>query len=108
MDDWMMDAFDLEARQGSKIVTRQGSPIEGSKLAKVSVEHARSIIVLSEGEDPDEADAQAVRRVLALTAGLAGMDLAIKSHIVLEVQDIDNAEVAMLGVTVGVPEDTVT
>lgn len=57
MDDWMMDAFDDEARMGSKIVTRKGNPIEASKLAKVSAEHARSIIVLSEGEDPDEADA---------------------------------------------------
>lgn len=107
MDDFLMDALSADDRKGSKIVTRKGDPIESSKLVKVSVEHARSIIVLSEGEDPDEADAQSVRRILALTAGLDALGKRIKTHVVLEIQDIDNAEVAMLGVTTGVPEDVV-
>jgi len=107
MDEWLNDALPLEDRLGSKIVTRQGSPIEPSKLIKVAVEYARSIIVLSEGDDPDESDAQSVRKILALTAGLDAMGKRLQCHVVLEIQDIDNAEVAMLGVTVGVPEDTV-
>ena len=107
MDEWLMDALDEEARMGSKIVTRKGNPIETNKLIKVGVEYARSIVVLSEGDDPDEADAQCVRRVLALFAGLDAVGIKIRSHVVLEIQDIDNAEVAMLGVTHGVPEDMV-
>jgi len=107
MDEFLMDAMGPDERQGSKIVTRKGNPIEPSKLRNVAVRYARSIVVLSEGQDPDEADAQAVRRVLALTAGLESQGVKIRSHIVLEIQDIDNAEVAMLGVTSGVPEDCV-
>jgi hypothetical protein len=118
MDDWLQDAlgdddnFEKGKLKNSKIVTRQGNPIEPSRLRKGAVRYARSLIVLSEGEDPDEADAQAVRRVLALTAGLEAAGIYInsepyKAHIVLEIQDIDNAEVAMLGVTSGIPEDVV-
>lgn len=113
MDDWLQDAlgdhpdFEKGKLKGSKIVTRKGNPIEPSRLRKGAVRYARSLIVLSEGQDPDEADAQAVRRVLALTAGLEAAGIFIKAHIVLEIQDIDNAEVAMLGVTTGQPEDVV-
>jgi hypothetical protein len=106
MDDYFMDA--LDDRLGSKIVTRGGSPIETPQLLKVAVQHARSIVVLSVGNDPDEADAQSVRVTLALTGGLAQVGKAPSCHIVLELQDVDNADVAMLGVVAPMkPEDTV-
>jgi len=106
MDDYFMDA--LDERHGSKIVTRGGSPIETTQLLKVAVQYARSIVVLSVGDDPDEADAQSVRVTLALTGGLAKLGKAPSCHIVLELQDVDNADVAMLGVVAPmVPEDTV-
>jgi len=98
MDDFFMDALPPEDRHGSKIVTRSGSRIECSQLLKVAVSYARSIVVLSEGSDPDEADAQSVRAVLALTGGLAALGKAPTCHMVLEIQDVDNADVAMLGV----------
>merc|ERR1719460_161374 len=98
MDDFFMDALDKEARFGSKIVTRQGSMIEPLQLLKVAAPFARSIIVLSVGDDADEADAQAVRVVLACTGGLESLDKPIRCHITIELQDVDNADVAMLGV----------
>jgi hypothetical protein len=108
MDEYFMDALDAEARRGSKIVTRGGSPIEVSALLKVAVQYARSIVVLSMGDDPDEADAQSVRVTLALTGALSKIGKAPSCHIVLELQDVDNADVAMLGVVAPmVPEDTV-
>merc|ERR1711865_161109 len=48
--------------------------------------------------DPDESDAASVRTTLALTAGL-GIDERPRCHFVVELQDIDNREVAMLGVS---------
>merc|ERR1712159_67073 len=57
MDEFFMDAIELEDRMGSKIVTRGGNRIESPCLLKVAVTHARSIVILSEGSDPDEADA---------------------------------------------------
>merc|ERR1711865_72854 len=108
MDDYFMDSIDVSCRMGSKIITRKGSPIETSQLLKVAVQYARSIIVLSVGDDPDEVDAQSVRVTLALTGGLAMMKKAPTCHIVLELQDVDNADVAMLGVVAPmIPEDTV-
>jgi len=106
MDEYFMDA--IEDRLGSKIITRGGSRIECTQLCKVAVERARSIVVLSVGDDPDEADAQSVRCVLALTGGLAAIGKAPTCHLVVELQDVDNADVAMLGVVAPmVPEDTV-
>jgi hypothetical protein len=97
-----------DCTHGSKIVTRGGSPIEPSQLKKVAASYARSIVVLSVGDDPDEADAQSVRVTLALTGGLAVEGMAPSCHIVLELQDVDNADVAMLGVVPPMkPEDTV-
>merc|ERR1711871_1600337 len=109
MDDYFQDALsDSDYPYGSKIVTRGGSPIEVSKLLSVAVTFARSIVVLSMGDDPDEADAQSVRVTLALTGALAKINRAPSCHIVLELQDVDNADVAMLGVVPPmIPEDTV-
>jgi hypothetical protein len=99
MDDYWADALEPEKRYGSKIITRGGSRIENPALLKVAVSYARSIIVLSDGADPDEADAQSVRCVLALTGGLAVLGKAPTCHIVVELQDVDNVTVAYLGVT---------
>jgi len=98
MDDFLMDAFPPEDRRGSKIVTRGGSPIEPNQLIKVAAPYARSIVILSTGDDPDEADAQSVRVTLALTGGLEQEGMPIRCHITIELQDVDNADVAMLGV----------
>merc|ERR1712159_98224 len=98
MDDYWAEALEPDLRHGSKIITRGGSRIENVALLKVGVQFARSIIVLLEGDDPDEADAQTVRCVLALTGGLATINKAPQCHIVLELQDVDNVTVAYLGV----------
>jgi len=93
MDAYWADALPVEDRHGSKIITRGGSRIENVALLKVGVQYARSIIALSEGDDPDEADAQTVRCILALTGGLATINKAPQCHIVLELQDVDNVQV---------------
>ena len=100
-DDYWADALPIEERLGSTIITRGGSRIENPALLKVGVSYARSIIVLSVGDDPDEADAQTVRCVLALTGGLAAVGKQPTCHIVVELQDVDNVTVAYLGVTGG-------
>lgn len=97
MDAWLMDALPMEDRRGSKIITRSGSRIEMPALLKVAVTYPRSIIILTEGTDPDEADAGIVRCTLALTAGLPKENQP-RCHFVIELQDVDNADVAMLGV----------
>ena len=71
MDDWLNDALPVEERRGSVVVTRYGSRIQNGALRKCAVTHCRSVIILSEGLDPDEADSAIVRTTLALTAGLA-------------------------------------
>jgi len=101
MDDYFNDALDKEQRFGSTIITREGNRIENAKLLQASTTFARSIVVLSVGDDPDEADAQTVRCVLALTGGLATTKKAPTCHIVLELQDVDNVNVAYLGVCDG-------
>jgi hypothetical protein len=97
MDEWMMDALEPEDRRGSMVITRGGSRIEAPPLLKCAVTYARSICILSEGSDPDEADAAIVRTTLALTAGLP-KEKCPRCHFVIELQDVDNADVAMLGV----------
>jgi hypothetical protein len=102
MDEWMNDAIELEDRLGSMIITRYGSRIETGPLKKCAVTAARSIIILSEcSGDNDEDDAAIVRTTLALTAGLAEEDRPA-CHFVIELMDIDNKDVAMLGVMDGV------
>jgi len=64
---------------------------------KAMAPKARSIVILSQGDDPDEADAQACRCTLALTGGMPYLD----GHVVVELRDIDNAPV----VRMGVPDD---
>jgi len=94
---WMDGTFvdNIEDWMGSKIVTRKGDPINPSHLMKASAPYARSIVVLSQGDDADEADAQAARCVLALTGGMPWLN----GHVVVELRDIDNAPVVRMGVS---------
>jgi len=101
---WMDGVFtdQIEDWMGSKIVTRKGDPINPSNLMKASVVKARSIVVLSQGSDADEADAQAARCILALTGGLAKFlkpPIGYDPHIVIELRDIDNVPVVRMGLS---------
>jgi len=93
---WMDGTFvdNIEDWMGSKIVTRKGDPINPSHLMKASAPYARSIVVLSQGDDADEADAQAARCTLALTGGMPWLD----GHVVVELRDCDNAPVVRMGI----------
>lgn len=77
---------------GTEVIFRQGNPILEQDLKKVSANTARSVICLTPPDfDSDEADANMLRQVLALKAldndfGKNG------SHIVVELQDVDNKE----------------
>jgi hypothetical protein len=92
MDDIMMD--NVEDKFGSTIITRKGDPINPNDLMKCAAPYARSIVVLSQGSDADEADAQACRCVLALSGGMPFLD----GHVVVELRDIDNDPVCLMGV----------
>jgi len=92
MDDFMMD--NVEEKFGSTIITRKGDPINPNDLMKAAAPYARSICVLSQGDDADEADAQACRCVLALSGGMPFLD----GHVVVELRDIDNEPVCIMGV----------
>merc|ERR1711970_1008056 len=78
--------------RGSKVVTRKGDTINPSDLMKATAPRARSIVVLSQGDDADEADAQAARCTLALTGGMPFLN----GHVVVELRDIDNAPVVRM------------
>jgi len=100
-----MDAFffdNIEDWFGSTMVTRGGNPINKNDLFKAAAPNAAQIIVMSQGFDPDEADAQACRVCLALTGGLRnaeGQNFALKGHVVVELRDIDNEPVVRLGIS---------
>jgi len=99
---WMDGTFNdnIEDWRGSKIVSRKGDTINPNDLMKASAPRARSIVILSQGEDPDEADAQACRCTLALTGGMPFLD----GQVVVELRDIDNAPVVRMGVPDDWPE----
>jgi len=94
MDGFLLD--NVEDWYGSTPVTRGGNPINPNDLDFVAAPVADSIIVLSTGFDPDEADAQAARCVLALTGG---MKYPVKGHVVVELRDADNIPVVKLGIS---------
>merc|ERR1711959_858278 len=94
MDGFLLD--NVEDWMGSTIVTRGGNPINPNDLEFCAAPVAKSIIVLSTGFDPDEADAQAARCVLALTGG---MKYPVQGHIVVELRDADNTPVVKLGIS---------
>ena len=76
----------------TKVVCRTGSPIDPSDLDMVSVQTARSIIVLSPGGE--EADSHVVKAILAITN--APNRRPAPYHIVAEMQDPRNAAVARM------------
>jgi len=94
MDGILLD--NIEDWRGSKIVTRGGNPINPNDLEFVAAPIAKSVVVLSVGFDPDEADAQAARCVLALTGG---MKYPLRGHCVVELRDADNIPVVKLGIS---------
>ena len=78
--------------RGTKVVCRTGSPISMPDLDLVNQREARSVIVLApEHPDPDPA---VIKTILALTRG-AGRS-AVPYHIVAEIQEARNVEVARL------------
>merc|ERR1712166_1073275 len=92
MDNFFMD--NIEDKIGSTIITRKGDPINPNDLMKAAAPYARSIVILSQGDDADEAYAQACRCVLALSGGMPFLD----GHVVVELRDIDNEPVCIMGV----------
>merc|ERR1711871_1216984 len=93
-----MDAFfqdNIDDFYGSTVITRKGDPINPANLMKAAAPRARSIVILSQGDDADEADAQAARCTLALTGGMPFLD----GHVVVELRDIDNAPVGRMGIS---------
>jgi hypothetical protein len=97
MDAFMQDNISESERYGSRIVTRRGQPIDIFSLRKVNAMQARSIVCLSVEFDPDEADAQACRTVLALTGALHEFG-GIQGHVVVELRDVDNEDIVRLGI----------
>jgi len=88
----------LEAKErplslfGTQVIFRSGDPLLESNLRKVSLPTARAAICLSADNcDPDEADSQMVRQVLALEA-FGG----VREHAVVEMQDADNTDLVKL------------
>ncbi|XP_010527695.1 PREDICTED: probable ion channel POLLUX isoform X2 [Tarenaya hassleriana] len=81
--------FDL---MGTTVICRSGSPLMLADLKKVSVSNARAIIVLAADENADQSDARALRVVLSL----AGVKEGLKSHVVVEMCDLDNEPLVKL------------
>jgi hypothetical protein len=97
MDAFIQDNLSESERFGSRIVTRRGQPIDIFSLRKVNAMEAHSIVCLSVEFDPDEADAQACRTVLALTGALVEFG-GIQGHVVVELRDVDNEDIVRLGI----------
>eukprot|EP00798_Chlamydomonas_sp_ICE-L_P013330 gene13330-19169_t len=86
--------------RGSTIICRTGDPLVGSELSKVSVEFARSVIVLSTRPDPEESDARLLRIVLNMLQihkflRLNGTPGGLRGNIVCEVCRQDHADLVM-------------
>ena len=78
--------------RGTKVVFRSGSPMLVHDLAKVGADKARSILILANSGDPDKADAETLRSVLALMS----FPMGLSGHIVAEMRDIDNEPLVQL------------
>ena len=80
---------------GTEVIFRSGNPLMECELRRVSANTARSVVALSSDDlDPDEADSNMVRQVMALKAfhDFAETDC----HVVVEVNDVDNKELFSL------------
>lgn len=88
-----MDIAKLEFDfMGTSVICRSGSPLILADLKKVSVSKARAIIVLASDENADQSDARALRVVLSLT----GVKEGLRSHVVVEMSDLDNEPLVKL------------
>ena len=77
---------------GTRVIVRHGSPMLTQDLKKVSVDRARSAIVLSQtGGDADKSDALALRMVLALKS-IGDLD----GFVLVEIRDVDNEPLVRL------------
>lgn len=86
------EGMSREELAGTKVVCRSGSPLHSYDLQKVSCSTARAVIVLSEPNNPDAADATTLRVVLSLK----GLRQTLEGYIVAECQDVDNAPLIQL------------
>ena len=79
------------------IICRQGSPLVGTDLDKVSAELARSVVVLSDDTlRPDQADARSLRVALSFVSEQRHCAPASDRCIVMEMQDVDNEPLVQL------------
>lgn len=84
-----------DARRGTQIICRQGSPLVGLDLDRVSAQRARSVVVLSDDAlRPDQADARSLRVALAFVSDEAAPNG--DRCVVLEMQDLDNEPLVQL------------
>ncbi|KAK4359670.1 hypothetical protein RND71_021899 [Anisodus tanguticus] len=72
--------------RGTSVICRSGSPLILADLKKVSVSKARAIVVLAEDGNADQSDVRALRTVLSLT----GVKEGLRSHLVVDLSDLDN------------------
>ncbi len=82
----------VESFKNTRLVCRTGQPVEMSDLAIVSLHTAKSIIILS--PDTDDPDSHVIKTLLAITN--APQRRAEPYHIVAEIRNPDNMEVAKL------------
>ena len=82
----------VESFKNTRLVCRTGQPVEMSDLAIVSLHTAKSIIILS--PDNDDPDSHVIKTLLAITN--APNRRAEPYHIVAEIRNPDNLEVAKL------------
>lgn len=83
----------LEDTGKTRLVSRCGSPIDINDLNIVSIDTAKSIIILAP-EDSDNADAEVIKVLLAIVNNSSRKASAY--HIVAELRDPDNAQVAKI------------
>jgi voltage-gated potassium channel Kch len=80
--------------QNTRVICRSGNPIDLTDLEIASPHAARSIIILSEGNDPDT---HVIKSVLAITNNPNRREQPY--HIVTQIRDVQNMDVVrMLGV----------
>ena len=89
----MEDAINerISDMKNTRVICRSGSPMDMNDLEIVSPHAARSIIILSEGEDPDT---HVIKSVLAITNNPNRHDKAY--HIVTQIRDPQNLDVIKL------------
>ena len=75
---------------GTKVIFRTGSPFVPNDLYRVAAQNAKSTVVFSSAGDPDLADSETLRVVLALSALATSYSDVFHGFVVAEVRDIDN------------------